>query len=779
MENDPVSAPLDFSGLNPAQREAVLSTEGPLLILAGAGSGKTRVITHRIARLVKDCGVPPGAILAVTFTNKAAGEMKERVETLTGLPARSLWVSTFHSAAVRMLRIDGEAIGHPRDFVIYDDGDTDQLLKVILRDLGLDPKIEKPGDYAAAIGRAKDELLSPEAWLDKTRILRGKAERVYDVFRAYQERLARAHALDFGDLLAEAVRLLDVPEVRERWQRRFRYVLVDEYQDTNMAQCKMMQVLAGATRNLCVVGDDDQSIYEWRGADRRNILEFERLYPDAKVVVLAENYRSKQPILDAASNLIGHNPRIREKKLFTSQQGGTPPVVFAAGNEYREVERVVDEIKANARAGTPLRENAIFYRVHAQTRVVEEMLAANGIPYQLLTGLSFYQRKEVKDVMAYLKLIANPADDLALRRVINNPSRGIGETTIEKLAARAGEQRKALFDILPDVDGILDADGTAVIALGTRRKLKEFHAMVVKLRRKVGEAGVAELLSDILEETRYTTQYDPTENEDAERIGNVRELLSVAQEFQASQEDPSLASFLERTALATDVDDLDPDADTVILSTLHSAKGLEFDHVFIIGCEESLFPHSRAFEDARPAALEEERRLAYVGFTRARKTLMLTCAVERRIYGKILSNPPSRFLEEAGLERPIGRAASLATPSFFSPPRRRQDSAWTSSTQRSTASSSYGASPTYSVKKSAITQAPRVAAPRPAANPGMPLVAGAVGVLSEGDTVTHRKFGRGTVIYVSDSGDDNEVAQVKFASGVKSLMSKFAGLTKQ
>lgn len=755
-DQNPSGNALDLDELNAAQREAVLAVDGPLLIIAGAGSGKTRVITHRIAHLITNLGIPPHAILAVTFTNKAANEMKERVERLTGLPARSLWVSTFHAAAVRMLRADSEAIGIPRDFAIYDEEDTEKLIREVIRGIGLDPKIDKPSDYAAHIGRAKDELLGPGDWLDRTRLPRGLAERIHDVYSDYQERLRRAHALDFGDLLVAAVRLLEVPEVGARWRSRFRYVMVDEYQDTNIAQCRMMQAISEGHRNLCVVGDDDQSIYEWRGADRRNILEFERLYPDARVVVLAENYRSYQPILDAASHLIAHNPRIREKKLFTSRKGGTPPVVHVAGNEYREAERVIEAIRENTRRGIPLREHAIFYRVHAQTRVLEELLSASGFPYQLLTGLSFYQRMEVKDVMAYLKLVANPADDLALLRVINNPSRGIGETSIRKLATY--DERRALFDVLADVEHILDEDGKPAIAPATRRKILEFRETILRLRKRSTEVGVSELLGDVLDETRYLTQYDSADSEDAERIGNVRELISVAQEFQSSQENPSLASFLERTALATDVDDMDPNADAVVLSTLHSAKGLEFDHVFIVGCEESIFPHTRAIEEGRAAAMEEERRLAYVGFTRARKTLTLSLAIERRIYGRMLFNTPSRFLVEAGLAVPAARRAALADSSFWAPRGLRAPSG-------ARAARGVPAAPTRTARATSTA-------------PSSPTPVSEVGVLSEGDTVEHRKFGRGEVLYVADPGNENEVVQVRFPSGTKSLMSRFAGLTR-
>ena len=741
---------LNLDALNRQQREAVMLTESPLLVIAGAGSGKTRVITYRIAHLIKNLNVSPSSILAVTFTNKAAGEMRDRVEKLTGLSARSMWVSTFHSAALRMLRRDRNALGKSRDFSIFDDGDSETLIKNILKELGIDPKKEKPAEFANTISRAKDELLEPDDWLEISRRPRADAEKMHEVYSRYEASLNKFNALDFGDLIFEAVKLLAVPEVLERYSGQFRYILVDEYQDTNTAQCTFIQKLASRHKNLCVVGDDDQSIYEWRGADRRNILQFENEYPDAKVIVLDQNYRSTQPILNAATSLISHNMRIRDKRLFTKTKGGIKPDVHGVANEYAEAEAIVAKIRENSKNDEKLSDHAIFFRVHAQSRVLEEMLSAYSIPYQLLSGVSFYQRKEIKDVSAYMKLIANNDDGVSFLRVINNPARGIGEASVEKI--RTASNGKSLFETCKNVFDIDDLPNS------TKLRVDRFVKTIEELTSYSKENNVADLLREILSATGYLSQYDPKDSEDEERIENVRELVSVAEEFQSEGEEPQLNSFLERTALATDVDKLDENADSVILSTLHSAKGLEFAHVYIAGCEETLLPHVHAYRQIDPKELEEERRLTYVGFTRAKKTLDIYYTSERRIYGNLVTNIPSRLIKEAELKAVDYSSAKNMRTRFT-------NSRFTQAKTKLPSLHSANSKKALPIHTEIVSMAHST-------------IESKTGIFSEGDKVSHRKFGDGEILYVCDSGSENETVQVKFSSGVKTLMTKYARLEK-
>ena len=640
-----------FEELNPTQREALAVTDGPLLVVAGAGSGKTRVLTYRVAHLIRDLGVSPYGILAITFTNKAANEMKERVANLIGGGVtRGMWVSTFHSACVRILRRDASMLGYRNSFSIYDDIDARRLVEFCVRDLDLDPKRFPPKGIRAAISNAKNELIDFESFSQQ-----GSGpyhEKVADVYRLYQQRLLEASAMDFDDLLMVTVELLGAfPKVLEHYQDRFRYILVDEYQDTNHAQYRLVQLLGAKHRNVCVVGDSDQSIYAFRGADVRNILEFERDYPDARVVILDRNYRSTQTILDAANAVIANNRGRKPKHLWTDVGTGDPVTVYKAEDEHDEAAYIAEQLGALEDVGKRLSDAAVFYRTHAQSRVLEEVLVRYGIPYQVIGGPKFYDRREVKDVMAYLKALINPADEVAMKRIVNVPKRGIGATTIGHVDRHAEANSLTFWEALQQADEIT--------RLTTRapRQIADFVAVIAKIRAQA-ESGPRAALQAVLEDTGYLAELEADGGLEAlSRAENLKELLSVASEFEESGPMTDLgderwdeldglrrlALFLEATALVADVDSME-DSGAVTLMTLHNAKGLEFPVVFIAGMEEGVFPHMRSLGD--PDQLEEERRLAYVGITRAQEELHLTLATTRNLFGATNWNSPSRFLGE-------------------------------------------------------------------------------------------------------------------------------------
>ncbi|MEO5657115.1 MAG: UvrD-helicase domain-containing protein, partial [Nitrospiria bacterium] len=655
-----------LNDLNPPQREAVLHGDGPLLILAGAGSGKTRVIAYRIAHLIAERGVWPSQILAVTFTNKAAGEMKERVGRLLGASARGLWVSTFHSACVRILRSHADRLGYPKEFVIYDSGDQAALIRECVRALSINEDVYKPQAIARRISDLKNRLTTPETY-------RGEAEgfgiedKVAQVYALYRDRLRTAAAWDFDDLLMQAVALFErAPDVLQGYQRQFRYLMVDEYQDTNHAQYRLVRLLAGERANLCVVGDDDQSIYAFRGADVRNILEFEKDFPQAKVVKLEQNYRSTQAILDAASAVVEKNESRKGKRLWTDKAGGDKITIARLPDEESEANYLCRTLREHLRAGRVYRDFAVLYRTNAQSRALEDRLRNEGIPYVILGGLRFYERKEIKDVIAYLRVLANPADEMSLKRIINVPTRGIGATAVERVEAYAMESRRSWDDALRGIVG--DAER---LAPASRRSIERFLVLIDDLRAIAREGSVSKLLTAVLERTRYLEFLRADLGVEAEgRIENIQELFSAVEEFEEEYgealsvdgsslseqhttdneqglfpERPSpLSAFLDRVALVSDVDALSSSDGAVPLMTLHSAKGLEFPVVFMVGMEEGLFPHSRSLQD--PEAMEEERRLCYVGITRARERLYITCTNLRRLYGSVQFNAPSRFVEE-------------------------------------------------------------------------------------------------------------------------------------
>ena len=625
-----------LDSLNPTQRDAVEHTEGPLLILAGAGSGKTRVLTHRIAHLIDQGLASPDEVLAITFTNKAAREMKDRVALLVGPDSRRMWVSTFHAFCARILRVHAEKLGYKREFTIYDGADQVRLVKRCIVELGKDPKRFNPRSFQSQISSAKNVLMSPDDFLRRSEGY--IAENVAEVYDLYQRRLYENNAMDFDDLIMQTVALLELfPEVRDRYQTRFKFIHVDEYQDTNHGQYRLVNVLAAAHRNLCVVGDDDQSVYSWRGADIRNILDFERDYPEAKVVKLEQNYRSTQTILDAANAVVANNASRKAKELWTAGGEGERIRVFAASDEYAEARFVVSEVEKLTGRGEPAREIAAFYRTNAQSRALEDVLVREGVPYQIVGGVRFYERAEIKDAMAYLAVVSNPADSVGLERIINVPKRGLGNTSVAKLQDHARRSGITLYEALAEASEAGLA-GKAAKACASLRELFEGWRVAAR------EVPPAELIGAVLDESGYRGELRNENTIESEsRLENLEELINAAREYERVEPEPTLDGFLQEQALYSEQDSVTSEGGSVTLMTLHNAKGLEFDHVFVVGMEEGTFPHARSLDEQN---LEEERRLAYVGITRARKTLTLTHAKLRSNWGEREYRMPSRFLSE-------------------------------------------------------------------------------------------------------------------------------------
>ncbi|AZR72061.1 ATP-dependent DNA helicase PcrA [Anoxybacter fermentans] len=624
--------------LNDKQREAVEHLTGPLLILAGAGSGKTRVLTHRIAYMIYK-GISPYNILAVTFTNKAANEMKERVKRLLGYEGEGLWIGTFHSICVRILRKEIEKLGYKGNFVIYDTSDQLTVIKEVMKELNIDTKKFNPRAIQATISNAKNELIGPEEFANNV----GDyfEEIVSKIYKPYQDFLKENNALDFDDLIMVTVELFKKYDlVKKYYQNKFKYILVDEYQDTNHAQYVFVNLLAQRHRNLCVVGDPDQSIYGFRGADIRNILSFEEDYPDAKVVKLEQNYRSTERILDAAHHVIVKNVNRKEKRLWTKKGQGEDLTLFEAVSDKEEAQYVVSEIlKLRRKHGYNYSDFAILYRTNSQSRVFEDVLMKNRIPYKIVGGLKFYDRMEIKDVLAYLKLIYNPADDLAFMRIINKPRRGIGNTSLNRLAQFAAKSGISMYEAAGKVDQISNIRGKA------KSGLKEFYQMMEILRSFRDDLKVTDLTRRVLDKSGYLKDLESEGTIEAQtRIENIQELFSVMEEFIRSGQGYTVGSFLEEVSLTTDLDEVDEAEDGVLLMTLHTVKGLEFPVVFMTGMEEMIFPHARALDSE--SELEEERRLCYVGITRARELLYMTLAKSRMVFGQIKYNPPSRFIND-------------------------------------------------------------------------------------------------------------------------------------
>jgi ATP-dependent DNA helicase UvrD/PcrA len=647
-----VSSPERYlADLNPVQREAVLATEGPVLVVAGAGSGKTRVLTHRVAHLIAACGVKPNEILAITFTNKAAGEMKTRLEGLLGGVSRAIWILTFHAACGRILRREAPRLGYRSNFTIYDQADQIRLTKACLEELERDPKRFVPRGIHAQISRAKNQLIGPEDY--RAQVSSFYDQTVADAYELYQRRLFGSNAMDFDDLLMLTVDVLErFPEARKRWQKAFRYVLVDEYQDTNHAQYRLLQILAEKHRNVCVVGDPDQAVYGFRGADIRNILEFEKDFGGTQVIALEQNYRSTTNILEAANHVIAHNAERKPKNLWSELGEGEPVRVLEVEDEHSEARFVAAQIAQLVDEGYSGDEIAVFYRTNAQSRVLEDVLVRQQVAYQVIGGPRFYERAEIKDLVAYLQAIDNPADTVSLGRIANRPRRGIGTTSLARLQTWADTYSATLFEALGNAEA-------AGLGAAQARAASGLHTLLLSLQALSQELTVSELVERVLERSGYQEMLEAERTIDAQgRLENLQELVGVAREYQAEAAEPSLSHFLQEISLYSDQDALREQESLVTLMTLHNAKGLEFRAVFMIGMEEQIFPHSRSIEEQ---GIEEERRLCYVGMTRAKELLTLTHATARSLWGSRSYNLGSRFLDElpeSGVVRERLRPAS-------------------------------------------------------------------------------------------------------------------------
>ena len=750
-----------YDSLNPEQQRAVFHNRGPLLILAGAGSGKTRVLTHRIAYLIEECDVNPYHILAITFTNKAAKEMRERVDHLIGFGSEDVLVSTFHSMCVRFLRRDIEALGYDRSFTIYDTDDQKTLMREVCKYLDIDTKQTKERTFINAISTAKNELISPEEY-DARALGDYNRQKISRVYTEYQKRLKQNNALDFDDLIMQTVELFrNYPEILRKYQNRFRYIMVDEYQDTNHAQFELIRLMASTVNedgqvehNLCVVGDDDQSIYKFRGADIRNILDFEYFFPNTKVIRLEQNYRSTKTILEAANQVIRHNDERKEKTLWTDNDDGAPITYNHYETDLEEAHSTAKDILELSAAATRYSDIAILYRTNAQSRVLEEQMILSGIPYKLVGGINFYERREIKDILAYLKTIDNGADGIALKRIINVPKRSIGLATLDKVQAYADEHSYNFYEALLHTESIVSLNKkTATTLLG-------FIEMLEGLRQHAAlpEYSVKDIIDELLEVTGYREYLQTvaeTDEEYRERIANIDELINKAVLFdETSLEPPTLSSFLEEVALVADIDNLDREKDAVTLMTLHSAKGLEFPCVFICGMEDGVFPSSIAINSDNPKAeIEEERRLCYVGITRAMKQLTLSSAGKRMVRGEMQYSKESRFISEI--------------PRFLLTEKKRRSHRYISESSM----------PVSSLRKTTLMPD----SPKPATLPPVKQFSGSgLSGLSyaKGDSVRHLKFGIGTVLEITEGGKDYEVTVDFPGYGVRKLLASFAKLQK-
>ncbi len=740
-----------YDSLNEPQKEAVYYTEGPLLLLAGAGSGKTRVLTHRIAYLIEEKQVNPWNILAITFTNKAASEMRERVDKIVGMGAESIWVSTFHSMCVRILRRYIDRLGYDTNFTIYDTDDQKTLMKDVCRFLQLDTKVYKERTLLGAISSAKNEMISPEEFQIQAEGDFTK-KKIAEAYIEYEKEMRANNALDFDDLLVKTVQLFQTqPDVLEYYQNRFRYIMVDEYQDTNTVQFMLVSTLAGKYKNLCVVGDDDQSIYKFRGANIKNILNFEQVFTDTKVIKLEQNYRSTGNILDAANAVIAHNRGRKEKALWTENERGDQVQFRQFDNAYEEAEYVVGDIRRNVNMrGAAYNDHAILYRTNAQSRMFEEKLVVSNIPYKIVGGINFYARREIKDLLAYLKTIENGKDDLAVRRIINVPKRGIGATTIGRIQDYAYEHDISFYEASKAAAGIPGVERSA-------GKIERFVAIIEEMKAECDFLSISDLMDSIIETTGYVEELQAETDEEAEaRLENIEELKNkmkaYEEECEEAGEKATLSGFLEQVALVADIDSLDESSDYVVLMTLHSAKGLEFPNVYLTGLEDGLFPSYMSINSDDPMDVEEERRLCYVGITRAKKHLALTCARRRMIHGNTQYNRVSRFVEEIP-EELLSEHLVIEKKKEFEPVKHS----------------------TYQQAKQAF-QAKPFAAAKPVQQFGKKQ--GGALDYEVGDRVRHVKFGEGLVTQITSGGRDYEVTVAFDTAGVKKMFAMFAKLQK-
>lgn len=789
---------MNLSDLNKEQRLAAETLEGPLLVLAGAGSGKTRALTYRVANLIEH-GVPPWAIMAITFTNKAAAEMRERIQGLIGEGAQDVWVSTFHAGCAKILRRDIEKLGYTRSFTIYDDDDQMTALKEILKRLNIDEKFLPPREIKGKISDAKNRLLGPQEWFAQSdRDYR--SQMVYDVYNAYEEKLKSSNALDFDDLIVKTLELLTLhPPVLEAYQRKIRYIHVDEYQDTNYAQYMLVRLLAQQSGNLCVVGDDDQSIYGWRGADIRNILDFEKDFPNATVIKLEQNYRSTANILDAANQVIAQNEHRKDKALWTQQGPGEPIRLYRAGDEREEAAWVCQQIRQLNAQGESLARFAVLYRTNAQSRVVEEAFVQSGIRYRMYGGLKFYDRKEVKDILAYLRVLVNPSDDISLRRIINVPKRAIGDTTVNELARYAAQQEMPLLSACMDVP--------ETVSSRARKNVEKFSELIMNLTVQAETMKLTELVEHVIEVTGLERQYATEDSDEARsRVENIREFVGAVKEFEEKSDNPTLTDYLENVALVSDLDELGEDGGAVTMMTLHSAKGLEFPNVFMVGMEEHLFPSSRSEDD--PKRMEEERRLCYVGITRARERLFLSYASRRMLYNQMQFNERSRFVEDIpprlledvsesggwGAARPAsGQWRQPAwSRSFREETQKNQSQPWTPRAQSGFArpagqgqslnsfNRGLGMDRSARVGQTVVAGVQRGMGAKPEVVQSEAHAFEKPSLFAAGDRVLHKKFGKGAVIRVSGSGSDARIL-IRFDDsrvGIKELALAIAPIIK-